>query len=55
MNLKNIKKSGYIKENIIDVVISLIIYHFFGFEIAIVVILAMIMADVATIMKKLYD
>ena len=51
---KNIFKSGYMSENLIDVVISLLVLKFFGFQIAVVVILALIMADVATIMKKLY-
>lgn len=53
--VKNIRKSGYFKETFVDVGVSLIVYHFFGFEVTVVVLLAMLMVDIATIMKKLYE
>lgn len=52
--ISNIRKSGYIKENLVDLAISLLVYFIFGFDVAVIVILALIMADVATIMKRMY-
>ncbi len=49
-----IKYKGYLVENIIDIVITLGVYRFFGFQVAVLVTLAMIMADVAMIMKRVY-
>jgi len=50
-----VKPKKYLLETIVDITAILIIYHFFGFQIAVLIQMAVINVDIAFIMYKVYE
>lgn len=53
--IKKLNERHYLRECFFDIVLTLLAYYFLGFEIALLVLLAFIAADIAMIMMKLYE